>query len=503
MGKEIAKQKVIDLNYNKNYSYDELLEFFTRAYVDDTNRPFFDKSFVFLGNLQGKIFSDFKVDGEPLKFWDFAKRLRDGGKRLTMALLTQEIDFNQSNMTKKNHQATETDENSINDKKSISQTPDFRTSVKKSTQADSKVITDKDKKQASPSINRANEESQKRSSIIDLSSESSPVYSDLNTLKNREKKSQFKRPLTSPVKKNPPKTIKKFDKITLDVPVIPFDEIVFPDKEDLGKGGQGTVRKGVHDFTNYAVKSVCKNNYDNKLTLREILILSKVKHENFIRILAVSETPREYHICMELFTCNSLNDVIFNRAINYRFNLTVKQRHNIAFQTSLAINYLHKPTDSKPTIYHADIKPSNILVSHYLVDGNFYIVKICDFGLSKFINIDTMLRTTANGAIGGTWPFMAPEILVLKKQPSQATDVWALACSLKELYAEERVWGNISDPFEMNICLRNNQILELPEEKFQMGVLSLLTKAFDYNPEKRPSTSELVEFFNYNMSTEW
>ena len=112
-----------------------------------------------------------------------------------------------------------------------------------------------------------------------------------------------------------------------------------------------------------------------------------------------------------------------------------------------------------------------------------------------------MLRSTATSAIGVTWPYMAPEILVHKNQPSEATDVWALVCTLKELFAEERVWGSISDAFEINVKLRNNKVPALPDEKIPADVLPFLIAAFDHNPEIRPATLMLVEFFNSKMNS--
>lgn len=63
-------------------------------------------------------------------------------------------------------------------------------------------------------------------------------------------------------------------------------------------------------------------------------------------------------ISMELFPCKNMASVFFCPEIKKKFNLTVKQCHNIAFQPSLAVNFLRIPFDVKPTIYHADIEPS-------------------------------------------------------------------------------------------------------------------------------------------------
>lgn len=218
-----------------------------------------------------------------------------------------------------------------------------------------------------------------------------------------------KRPLASPVKKSQIPKLKKRSSIPEDVPIISHSAITFPEEMALGQGGQGIVRRGIIDFASYAVKSVLKNKYDDKLTLQEIKISSKVRHDNIIRIMFLSETEREYHIVMELFPSHSLDDIIFKDDMKEKYMFDVAQRDNIAFQMSLAIAYLDNSSTSKPTIYHADIKPSNVLISNYMVDALYYVVKICDFGISSYINFDTLIQTTARqGGVGGTLPYMAP-----------------------------------------------------------------------------------------------
>eukprot|EP00928_Gymnodinium_smaydae_P098292 TRINITY_DN9111_c0_g1_i7.p1 TRINITY_DN9111_c0_g1~~TRINITY_DN9111_c0_g1_i7.p1 ORF type:complete len:836 (+),score=62.87 TRINITY_DN9111_c0_g1_i7:185-2692(+) len=72
-----------------------------------------------------------------------------------------------------------------------------------------------------------------------------------------------------------------------------------------------------------------------------------------------------------------------------------------------ALVYLHA---QKPSIVHSDIKDTNVLVEQA---GNRRMAKLLDFGLSK-------LLTSQKLAIGGTLPWMAPEVL-LRGQNSATT----------------------------------------------------------------------------------
>lgn len=80
------------------------------------------------------------------------------------------------------------------------------------------------------------------------------------------------------------------------------------------------------------------------------------------------------------------------------------------FQTSLAIEYLHKKK-----IVHRDIKLENLLLDE---NGN---IKLCDFGFSVRILNNQDLRST----YCGTLEMMAPEMFSLQKY-GESVDIWAL-----------------------------------------------------------------------------
>lgn len=64
-----------------------------------------------------------------------------------------------------------------------------------------------------------------------------------------------------------------------------------------------------------------------------------------------------------------------------------------------AINYCHSSS-----IIHRDIKPENLLYSKK--DPSTRIIKVSDFGLARFISLETLATTTC-----GTPGYVAPEIL--------------------------------------------------------------------------------------------
>ncbi|CAN6457161.1 unnamed protein product [Victoria cruziana] len=84
----------------------------------------------------------------------------------------------------------------------------------------------------------------------------------------------------------------------------------------------------------------------------------------------------------------------------HRTNVQVdeKKRLKMAFDVAKGMNYLHT---SHPTIVHRDLKSPNLLV-----DKN-WVVKVCDFGLSR-LKHHTFLSSKSTA---GTPEWMAPEVL--------------------------------------------------------------------------------------------
>jgi len=75
-------------------------------------------------------------------------------------------------------------------------------------------------------------------------------------------------------------------------------------------------------------------------------------------------------------------------------------------------------------ITHRDLKPENILLSS---DQNETLIKVTDFGLSKFFDATTMMKTFC-----GTPNYLAPEVLVTKGEGkyTNKVDNWSLGVIL-------------------------------------------------------------------------
>ena len=110
----------------------------------------------------------------------------------------------------------------------------------------------------------------------------------------------------------------------------------------LGKGAQGTVKKGLWKNLDVAIKSMASYSPDaEKSVLREIIFLSKVNHPNLIRLMAVCPQVSEYHLLTELCDGHSLYHIFKGPSIRSQYNLPNYVKNKICEQLCSGITYLH------------------------------------------------------------------------------------------------------------------------------------------------------------------
>lgn len=127
-----------------------------------------------------------------------------------------------------------------------------------------------------------------------------------------------------------------------------------------------------------------KANAFNAQIESECSILRSLNHPNIIRVFEAFDTAEAVYIILELVEGGELFDRIVSSG-----QLDEKTSKFLFRQMALAIKYLHDNS-----ITHRDLKPENVLLSS--PDTTETILKITDFGLSKFIN-ETSLMTTFCG----------------------------------------------------------------------------------------------------------
>jgi serine/threonine protein kinase len=128
-------------------------------------------------------------------------------------------------------------------------------------------------------------------------------------------------------------------------------------------------------------------------------------------------------------------------------------------------------------IIHRDISPQNILLG---LNGS---IKLSDFGMARAR--DRAAQMTAPGFIKGTLSYMAPEILAAKA-PGPASDQFALACTLWEALAGERLFEAKSD-VEVYKMIRGGEIRRLDDFRpdAPARLVEAIHRALSIDPDER------------------
>ncbi|TWU27977.1 serine/threonine-protein kinase [Novipirellula artificiosorum] len=148
---------------------------------------------------------------------------------------------------------------------------------------------------------------------------------------------------------------------------------------------------------------------------REVRILASLTHPSTIRVFdtGVCENGSPFFV-MEL-----VDGLTLSQLVEYHGQQTEETTLLIIRQVCMALAEAHDAG-----LVHRDIKPQNIMVSHFGTAEQF--IKVLDFGLGKSTVSIEDEHLSSSGEIAGTVQFMAPECVVSPEQVSPAADVYSL-----------------------------------------------------------------------------
>ncbi|KAJ9537720.1 hypothetical protein OSB04_030453, partial [Centaurea solstitialis] len=232
----------------------------------------------------------------------------------------------------------------------------------------------------------------------------------------------------------------------------------FSDDNCIGYGGFGKVYKGelIHSEGRQTMVAIKRLNraygQGDPEFWKEIIMLSRYKHENIVSLLGFCDESGEKILVYEYASKKSLDLYLKSD------DLTWIQRLKICIGAARGLAYLHNPGGTQQRVLHRDIKSSNILLDES------WNARISDLGLSKFGPANqqiTFLVSNAVGTIGYCDPVYV-ETGVLTKE----SDVYSFGVVLFEVLCGRLCIGNNNDKHQpltglARQCYEQNKVNEI------------------------------------------
>ncbi|KII75149.1 Cyclin-dependent kinase 9 [Thelohanellus kitauei] len=186
-------------------------------------------------------------------------------------------------------------------------------------------------------------------------------------------------------------------------------------------------------------------------TLREIKLLSGIKHENIVSLIEVcrksiksegGSSITEFYMVLELCELD-LSQILAIKEIT----LSIAEKKAVIKMLLSSLVYMHSNR-----IIHRDIKASNILINK---NG---IIKLADFGLARplFTRENAEYngrRRQYSGNVVTLW-YRAPELLLGDRHYGPGVDVWSAGCVMMELWLKKAFLRGDSEAEQINLIVK-------------------------------------------------
>ncbi|KAL4575574.1 hypothetical protein LXL04_022422 [Taraxacum kok-saghyz] len=264
----------------------------------------------------------------------------------------------------------------------------------------------------------------------------------------------------------------------------------------IGKGGYGTVYKGVlSDNRTVAIKkSKLADQTQTQIEqfINEVVILSQINHRNVVKLIGCCLESEVPSLVYEFIPNGTVSDHLHNKSKSSAITWDIRLR--IAHGTAEALSYLHSAA-SIPII-HRDVKPQNILLD------DSYVAKVADFGASRLIPTDQIeLATIVQGTLG----YLDPEYLQTN-QLTEKSDVYSFGVVLVELLTGKKVLSFDRPEEERNLAkiflssLKEGRLFQIIDEELRQNedhneiikVSELAERCLHVKGDERPTMKEVA-----------
>ncbi|KAJ0040520.1 hypothetical protein Pint_28030 [Pistacia integerrima] len=265
-------------------------------------------------------------------------------------------------------------------------------------------------------------------------------------------------------------------------------------KKVLGRGGQGTVYKGM--LEEGRIIAIKKSNVvdEGKIEefINEIVILAQINHRNVVKLLGCCLEAEVPLLVYEFISNGTLFQYLHDQ--NEESTLKWDTRLRIATQVSSALSYMH--SGASFSIFHRDIKSTNILLD------NNYTAKVADFGASRSISIE---KTHLSTIILGTLGYLDPEYFQSSRL-TEKSDVYSFGVVLVELLTGQKPiflgssQENISLAASFIRCMKEKRLYDILDAQVKqdgkkdeiMVFANLAKRCLNQIRKERPTMKEIV-----------
>jgi serine/threonine-protein kinase len=270
------------------------------------------------------------------------------------------------------------------------------------------------------------------------------------------------------------------DSSTLPQPVPHFTTI-----RELGRGAMGVVYQARHNSTGrlVALKLIVPESAAARSAvdrfLREMTVISQLKHPNIVEWLEQGMTRGQFWFAMEYVQGTNLEAVAQAEPGRY----PIAQACRMACQVLKGLEQAHALG-----FVHRDIKPENILIGR---SPEGLVAKISDFGLAKSFRGLGLSGLTFSGEMRGTVPFMPPEQMLDFKTVTPAGDLYATAATLYYLLTCQFIYDQVAEGGDLIRTLLEEPPVPVRKRRADVpsALADVLAKCLARDPKDRYPTA--------------